>query len=169
MDGNDPSPTTAARGAPFRRVLRLLDDERVRFLIVGGFNTVFGYLAFAALELTVGRQLGYLFSLYASFLIASVVAFALHRRHTFRVHGTGNIVVDFLRFISVYVVALALNTLALPILVEVAGMSPLVAQALIVLVTTVTSYFGHKYFSFRRRRAEHESDATEMSSTKRLP
>jgi putative flippase GtrA len=32
------------------------------------------------------------------------------------------------------------------------GMSPLVAQALIVVVTTLTSYFGHKYFSFRRKK-----------------
>ena len=153
-DTGTPPALGPARRSPLRRALALLDDERVRFVIVGGFNTVFGYLLFALFQLTTGPYLGYFFSLYASFLVASIVAFLLHRRHTFKVHGTGNILVDFLRFISVYVVALTLNSIALPLLVEGADMSPLVAQAIIVIVTTVTSYFGHKYFSFRRKKAD---------------
>jgi putative flippase GtrA len=153
-DTETPPALRPARRPPLRRALALLDDERVRFVIVGGFNTVFGYLLFALFQLTTGPYLGYFFSLYASFLVASIVAFLLHRRHTFKVHGTGNILVDFLRFISVYVVALTLNSIALPLLVEGADMSPLIAQAIIVIVTTVTSYFGHKYFSFRRKKTD---------------
>ena len=77
----------------------------------------------------------------------------LHRRFTFCKHGAGNVVVDFVRFASVYVVSLAINTLILPLLVEVAGFDPLIAQAITVVVTTLVSYFGHKYFSFRRAKA----------------
>jgi len=167
MHGNTASRPTAGpvRRSPLRRALGLLDDERVRFVIVGGFNTAFGYLLFAFFQVTTGPYLGYFFSLYASFLIASIVAFLLHRRHTFKVHGTGNILVDFLRFISVYTVALALNSIALPLLVEGADMSPLVAQAIIVTVTTVTSYFGHKYFSFRRKKADAPARPEQTVST----
>jgi putative flippase GtrA len=149
------------RSSFFRRVFRVLQDERVRFVIVGGINTVLGYGLFVLFEVTTGPYLGYFFSLYASFFLASIVAFVLHRYYTFKVAGTGNAFVDYIRFLSVYIVALALNTVALPLLVEMVGMSPLVAQALIVVVTTLTSYFGHKYFSFRRKktvtveRAEH--------------
>jgi putative flippase GtrA len=131
-------------------VAALVADERVRFLVVGGINTVVGYLLFAALQLSVGHVIGYLGSLYGSYVLAVTLAFVLHRRFTFRVEGTGSRLVDFVRFASVYVVSLAANTVVLPLLVELARLDPLVAQAISVVVTTIVSYFGHKYFSFRR-------------------
>ncbi|PRY68921.1 putative flippase GtrA [Glaciihabitans tibetensis] len=129
---------------------RLLADERVRFVLVGGVNTVLGYGLFAAFYFSLGATIGYIGSLYASYAVAIVVAFVLHRRFTFRVNGTGNPAVDFLRISGVHAVALVVNTIALPVLVEYAQLDPLPAQALIVMVTTLISYFGHKVFSFRR-------------------
>ncbi len=136
-------------------IARLLDDERVRFILVGACNTVVGYGLFVVLQLLFGREVGYLGSLYISYVIAIALAFYLHRRFTFRVTGSGSVLVDFVRFVGVYVVALAVNTAALPLLVEVAHLNPLLAQAIIVAVTTLLSYLGHKYFSFRRRRHAH--------------
>lgn len=131
-------------------IRRLLADERVRFLMVGGFNTGFGYLLFVVIELLIGRHSSYFVSLYGAYLIAATVAFALHRRLTFQVHGTGSILVDFLRYQAVSFVALAVNSLALPALVEWVGLIPIVAQLFIVVLTTIISYVGHKFFSFRR-------------------
>ena len=140
---------------PAAIIRRLLDDERVRFLIVGGFNTVFGYALFVLFELTLGKVvggwIGDLVSLYASYAIATVVAFVLHRHYTYRVTGTGNVIIDYLRFVSVYIVALLVNTVALPLLVQFAHLPAIAAQGLIVVVTTLISYFGHKLFSFRRK------------------
>jgi putative flippase GtrA len=137
-------------------ITRLLADERVRFLIVGGINTVVGYAIFAVLQLTVGHRIGgaagYLLSLYGSYVLAIGLAFVLHRRFTFKVVSSGSKVLEFLRFSSVYVVSLAINTALLPALVELAGIPPLVAQALSVIVTTLVSYFGHRFFSFRKSR-----------------
>lgn len=133
-----------------RLARRLLADERVRFVLVGGINTVVGYGVFALLYLAVGHSIGYLACLYLSYAIAITVAFVLHRRFTFRVAASGRIAVDFLRFASVYVVALVVNTVALPLLVEVGHVHPLLAQAFALVVTTVLSYFGHKFYSFRR-------------------
>ena len=133
------------------RVRRLFDDERVRFLFVGGINTVFGYAVFVLLYLSAGRVVGYLGSLYLSYLIGVSLAFVLHRRVTFRAHETGgNSVVDFLRFASVYLVSLTINTIGLPLLVEFGHLPAIGAQAIMVVVTTMISYLGHKYFSFRR-------------------
>ena len=127
----------------------LIAREEFRFLVVGGINTVVGYALFALLQLTAGHVIGYLGSLYLSYALAVTLAFVLHRRFTFRV-TSGSVVRDFARFIGVYVVALALNTVVLPLLVELAGWNPLVAQAVCVVITTLVSYFGHKLFSFRR-------------------
>ena len=134
-----------------RGLYRVFNDERVRFILIGGLNTSVGYLIFVILELSFGRHLGYFFSLYGSFLLSSVSAFLLHRRVTFRVRGTEGVLRDFLRFLSVYTFALVINSIALPLLVELGAVPPLLAQALIVASTTLVSYFGHKFFSFRRR------------------
>lgn len=128
----------------------LLADQRVRFILVGGANTVVGYVLFVAFEVLVGATIGYLGSLYASYSISIILAFALHRRYTFGITGQAGIIVEFIRFASVYVVTLLINTALLPILVEVAGLSPVLAQAIIVVFATLVSYFGHKWFSFRR-------------------
>lgn len=141
-------------------ILRLVGDERVRFIIVGGINTVVGYVLFALFELTVGHAIGYLGSLYASYAIAVCFAFVLHRSFTFRIAGSQNVAAEFIRFASVYMVALAINTVALPILVELARLEPLVAQAIVVVVTTLLSYFGHKMFSFRRPSKEPDSESS---------
>jgi putative flippase GtrA len=144
---------------------RLRGDERVRFVIVGGINTVLGYGLFALFDLTVGRFVGYLACLFAAYAIATIVAFILHRRFTFQVGGTGSVVVDFLRFSVVYLVTLALNTIALPLLVELAQLAPLVAQAAITIVATALSYVGHKFFSFRRPTGSTDSELADARNT----
>lgn len=126
----------------------LLRDERARFVAVGAFNTVFAYGLFLLFEwLLDGR---YLASLAASYLVATLVAFVLHRRLTFGVSGRERMLADFLRFESVYVVMLVVNALLLALLVGVLGWPSWIAQALSLVVTTVMSYLGHKFFSFRR-------------------
>lgn len=140
---------------PAARLRELLADRRVRFLLVGGFNTVFAFLLFAALEATAGRALdragnlvaGSLVPLLGSYAVAILVAFALYRRLVYRVHG--HVLRDLGRFVSVYVVSITLNAVLLPLLVAV-GVPRLGAQALLVVLITVVSYVGHGRFSFRR-------------------
>ncbi|MEO5921593.1 MAG: GtrA family protein [Pseudolysinimonas sp.] len=139
--------------APAGPIRRLLADERTRFLLTGGINTVVGYGLFALVQWTVGHLIGYVASLLIAHLLASLLAFTLYRRYVFRVSGRW--FVDFLRFQTVYLLPLAANVVALPLLVAVAGLNVYLAQAMIVIVSTVVSYFGHKYFSFRRKRAVH--------------
>ncbi len=129
---------------------RLLKDQRVRFLLVGGFNTMIGFGLFVVIELVIGRHTSYWVSLYSAYAFGVVISFLLHRRYTFQVAGTGHFFLDFIRFQSVSLVALAFNTIALPLLVELGQLAPILAQAIVVGITTVTSYIGHKFFSFKR-------------------
>jgi putative flippase GtrA len=134
-----------------RRLLVLMGDQRIRFLAVGATNTVVGYLLFLAFNALVFERVpfGYLASLVLSYAIAIVLAFFLYRRFVFVVRG--NLLVDLLRFVSVYLVGIGINLVALPLLVELVHLPPFLAQAVILVVTTVVSYLGHRYFSFRRR------------------
>jgi len=119
----------------------------MRFLATGAFNTLFGYVVFAALILLV-PQLHYTISLVLAYVIAVLVAYVLYRRLVFKV--SGRFFRDLPRFVSVSLLALGLNLVLLPLLVAVGRVPVLLAQWLVVAVTAIASYIGHKHFSFRR-------------------
>jgi putative flippase GtrA len=128
-------------------LLRVVRDQRVAFLAVGAVNTVFGYLCFAGLLLLLGQS-RYLVALVCAYVIAVLFAFVLYRFLVFRVRG--HVLADLWRFSTVYLTSLAVNFVLLPLLVEFAHLRVLVAQALIVFVTSIMSWLGHKHYSFRR-------------------
>ena len=129
---------------------RVVRDQRVAFLLVGAVNTVVGYLCFAGLLLLLGQR-HYLAALVCAYVIAVLFAFVMYRFVVFRVRG--HVFSDLWRFATVYLSSLAVNLVLLPVLVELAGVPVLLAQALIVLVTAVISWAGHKHYSFRRTRS----------------
>ncbi len=133
-----------------KHVGAIVSDHRFKFLLVGGTNTVVGYVVYGALYQFVFRAvpLGYVISLVISYAISIVLAFYLYRRFVFKV--TGHVVRDFIRFVGVYAVAITVNIVALPVLVEFAHVPPLIAQLIVIVATTLLSYFGHREVSFRR-------------------
>lgn len=150
-----PPPQTSEPERSPGPLIRLVRDQRVVFLIVGGFNTVVGFGFFVVADFALGpivdawagKVVGTVAVLVASYIPSVLVAFTLQRRFTFKV--TGHVVRDFLRFQSVNAVSVLINAIALPIVVGL-GVPRVPAQAAIVVLTTVISYFGHRYFSFRR-------------------
>lgn len=126
----------------------LAGDQRVLFLIAGAFNTAFAFVVFALLEVTIGHATGYLTVLLVAHVLGVLEAFCVYRWMVFKVRG--NVLQDLVRFESVYLVALAVNAALLPLCVELVRMPVLLAQATIVVVTSLISFFGHRSFSFRR-------------------
>ena len=130
-------------------IKKLISDEKFRFLLVGGFNTFFGFFIFTGLTLTLQAvPHGYMVALVISQIVSNFVAFYLHRKVTFRLKG--QVVKDFIRFTMINIVSYVINLIVLPLLVTLAHLNPIVAQFLILIVTTVISFVGHKFFSFRR-------------------
>jgi putative flippase GtrA len=141
--------------APPGPLIRLLNDQRVAFLVVGVINTVVGFGIFVACSLSVGHLVEHRFGKVSASLVtlgiahvlAILFAFAMHRRFVFRVRG--QVLRDLVRFWSVYLTALGINLVVLPVLVEL-GLHRVAAQAIIIAASTLLSYFGHRHFSFRR-------------------
>jgi len=146
MSEESPPPGVSGPDGP---LLKLIKDRRVAFLVVGVINTVVGFAWFALFDATIGRLWGYMVTLLFAHVASVLCAFVLYRRFVFRVRG--HVWVDLGRFEMVYLTSLGINAVLLPILVEVADLQPLVAQALIVFVTTLVSYVGHSRFSFHRK------------------
>ncbi len=151
VTATQPEPPAGMKGSP-GPLLRLVRDQRIAFLLVGGINTVVGYGWFVLFEFTVGRFWGYLASLAFSHVFSVLCAFVLYRTFVFRVKG--HVLRDLGRFELVYLVSITINFIVLPILVQIGHMQPLLAQALIIVVTTLISYFGHRAFSFRRPKTD---------------
>jgi putative flippase GtrA len=130
---------------------RLLDRREVRFIIVGGVNTVVGYAVFVALEVWAFGEArwGYAASLVGSYIVGILVGYLLYRRYVFddRSRWTTSLP----RFVLTNLVTLALNGVILALLVELAQMPRLGAQIVALVVTVIASYAGHSLFSFRSR------------------
>jgi putative flippase GtrA len=112
----------------------------VRFLFVGGLNTLVGYLIFAALIL-VGLP------------VAAAVVFGTILGVLFNFFSTGAVVFQnasgrlLPRFLGVYVAQMGLNIAAMTGL-ESAGVHPLVAGAFVLPPLAVFTYFAMRRFVF---------------------
>jgi putative flippase GtrA len=130
------------------RLSTALSDQRVRFVIVGAFNTAFGAGLFVALHFTIEHSVGYLVVLTLTWVIAVLAAFMAYRYLVFRVRGS--FFLDLSRFSLVYLGLYLVNLAVLPLLVELAGLPVLLAQAATFPIVATVSYVGHHRFSFRR-------------------
>ena len=131
-------------------VRRLLADQKFRFLLVGGTNTVVGYAAFAVFDVVVFAHVehGHIIALFPAYAISILLAFVLYRRFVF--HVSGHVVRDFVAFLGVNGFAFVINLVLLTILVGIAKLPSLGAQALALGITVLISFFGHREVSFRR-------------------
>lgn len=118
----------------------------LRYLFVGTYNAVAGYLIFYLINFAFGHIFHYLAILGTSYLFSLTHAYVGQRWIVFRSKAKWKS--EYLRFLLVNLSAMALNAILLVIFVE-SGMGLMVAQAISVLIVTVLSYFGNRCFSFR--------------------
>lgn len=136
----------------------------VRYIVVGGFNTVFGYGIFALLT-WLFRGLGSYNYMYAAVLanvIAISVAFLGYKWFVFRTRG--NYLIEWIRCFGVYGSSALIGLAGLPILVPILRhvlhrpeKAPYIAGALLMIVTVLFSFFGHKNFSFKQKQIEEDA------------
>ena len=127
---------------------RAIESREVRFLLAGGWNTVFGLGVFAFLQLTVGDVIGYPAVLTISTVIAVLQSHLIQRRFVW--HSTLRYGTELLRFSSVYVVQYAANLALLALAVEVMELPVVPSQVAITAVLIVSSYVVHRFWTFRR-------------------
>lgn len=125
---------------------RLVGLQQVRYLLVAG-TTSLGYLGLVAAGLALGWH--YMIAIAVAQAITIACAFPAYRTLVFASRGPWR--TDFARFLSVWSSGMVAGFVATPLLVEVLGMPPLLAQVVAIVVVAVGSYLGHRYFSFRHR------------------
>jgi putative flippase GtrA len=134
-----------ALGLPVRFYLRR--REQLLYLVIGGWNTVFGYAVWALLQVLLGDRLHYLVIVLIAWPIAVLNAYLGYRYLVFR--SRGPILRELPRFSLVYAATLVVNLAVLPLALAVVPFNIYVVQAVFMMAVVVCSYLGHKYFSFR--------------------
>jgi len=134
-------------GSLVRWLTWLLARQKVRYLIAGWWNTAFGYGVYVGLIYLFHPRVHYMVIAVVGNVLAVTMAFATHKLFVFR--RTGNVLREYLKFYGVYGVTTVLGLLALPFSVEVLKINLYVAPLLMLAVSVVVSYFGHKHFSFK--------------------
>lgn len=129
---------------------------KTKFVLVGGWNTIFGYGVFCLLDTVFSylfstRYIAYMSAMVLGQIIAIVNAYIFHKYITFKstVKGKG-IIIEFFRFSMTYGVTFCLSLILLPSFVEIFHITPKISAAIIILICTIISYLGHSRFSFKR-------------------
>ena len=152
LDGLREHPTV---GRPIRFYFRR--REQLLYLVVGAWNTFFGYAVWATMQYLLGDTLNYLVIVAIAWAIAVLNAYIGYRFVVFRSHGP--VLSELPRFSLVYFFTLVANLALLPLALRVLPFSIYVDQALVLGVVIVGSYLGHKYYSFGRVRPTDASAA----------
>jgi putative flippase GtrA len=159
-DGAPPDPKAQGPFAAMRRVLP--SGEVIRFLLVGGFNTVFSialaYVFILPVELffpKLPRAAVTTIANYAALPIAITVAFLAYKWFVFRTHG--NYFKEWLKVFAVYGVSLPFPVIVIPVATSLFVHLHLTSRLVSLLALIANSgaiacysYFAHKKFSFKR-------------------
>jgi putative flippase GtrA len=129
--------------------------EQILYLIVGGWNTLFGYSVFAGLYYllhdVVGmpKVSGSMVALTLASIIGMMNNYVLYKIIVFRSHGS--VRRELPRFLVVYVVALTVNLAVLPVALHELPFNVYAVQAGFTVLIVVATYAANKYFSFASR------------------
>jgi putative flippase GtrA len=146
------SRVAATASRPVGLVLGLLKDQRVRYLLVGATATLVYYGIFAGLWLVSSGHVPYLAVAVIANLCTAVLTYPLYRVVVFRTVGPW-----FSSLVKFYVASLwglLFVFFGLPLLVELANVPVLVAQAIMLLCIPLINYQLNKTWAFSRKAAQ---------------
>lgn len=128
----------------------------IRFLLVGAWNTLFGYLVFLLFLFLLEkifnneRQI-YSLSIAFSHLISVINSFIFHKVVTFVSKQKGlEIVYEFRRFFNSYIITFLLNLSLISIQVELLSLNPRIAGAISLPIVTVVTFFLLSKYAFNK-------------------
>lgn len=135
------------------RVMRA-HREKLLYLVVGGWNTLFQYVSFSLLYYLLSGSLFSSAILFISYVLSSINGFLGFRYVVFQ--SRGHPLAEYVRFQVVYMPLLVVNLVALPLLLEYTPLNAYVVQAGFAVFSVIVGYLGNKYFAFRKHEEEPE-------------
>jgi putative flippase GtrA len=126
-----------------------LESKKIRYLLAGMWNTLFGYCVSVALYYALTKHLHLIFILVIANICAITMSFLTHKYFVFKTKGDWWS--EYIRSYLVYGSTALFGIVLLWITVDYLGVPFWFAQALIILLAVIGSYLGHKHFTFSKR------------------
>jgi putative flippase GtrA len=156
-------PVPGIHSGPPGPLMKIVKDQRVAFLLVGGANTGFSTGLFIVLALAFPEALSFIL-LTVSWTVSLVAVFFVYRKLVFRVKG--HVWLDLGRFALVNLTSLLLNIGLLSLFADLLKFPRIPTQLAITLLSVIISYFGHRHFSFRRKHSPGQPQTAPTTSKK---
>jgi putative flippase GtrA len=115
------------------------------FLLVGSANTLIGYGIFGLAYKALG--LNYNIALLIAYTLGVLIGYGNHRRVTFK--STSSHRQAFTRFVMTYLLIYGLNAGLLIGFSELAGLDPLIGQAISLVLVTIISFVVQRTWVFK--------------------
>ena len=122
-------------------------SDKIRFVLVGGFNAGISYIIYSLICLIAGEQY-YQASLATAWVVSSVVSFTTQRCFVFNVEG--NLIKQYLKCCTTWVFSYIINATLLEIFVQKLQINVYVSQILATGICAIFTYILFKTFAFRR-------------------
>lgn len=126
----------------------MIKSEKLRYLLVGGWNTVFGYLTGVSLFMMLGQHLHIVLIAIMSNVIAISMSFITYKLLVFKTCGKW--ISEYLKCYLVYGANALFGIFLLWLLVDYFFFNIWLAQGAIIAMTVIFSYLMHKRFTFKR-------------------
>ncbi len=145
--------------SPWARLTRHIPPGQfARYLVVGVWNTAFGYATFAFFTAILDKVVpqSYMLASVLASIINISVSYLGYKWFVFKTKG--NYLREWIRCVGVYGGNILFGLAILPLMVyalrhyaHMQRQAPYVAGAILTFVTVLVSFFGHKHFSFKAK------------------
>lgn len=127
-----------------------IEEKKLRFLIIGGVNTLFGICAFSTLYyLLQNLHLHYLIILFIAQLIAINFSYFSNKLLVFQTEG--NFRNEYPKFFFYQMLVFILNLGPFAALVEITEVHPIIVQIFLTCLTVLISYIYYNRFTFVKK------------------
>jgi putative flippase GtrA len=126
-----------------------LTSDKTRYLLAGGWNTLFGYCLGVSLYTLLSPSLNTVLIAVLANIIAISMSFLTYKLFVFRTKG--HWMREYLRSYVAYGGTAVLGIFLFWFLIDTLNVSIWLTQFFTIAITAAFSYFAHKYFTFRRK------------------
>ena len=117
--------------------------QKLRFLMVGGWNTLFSFFLFV---LIFAKLQNYKLTLVISHLISVLQSFLTFKIFVFK--SKGNFLKEYIKINIVYLIYFIINFILLFVAIQILGIYAVTAQLFITAIMVTLSYLMNKHFTF---------------------
>jgi putative flippase GtrA len=130
------------------KIFKILEDEKIRYLLAGTSNTVCGYFLVVGAYIWLEKWMNIIYISILANILGITISFLTYKIFVFRTPG--NWLKEYLKIYLVYGLTAIIGTLLLWLFVASFGINIWLGQGMVLICAFSFSFFLNRYFTFKR-------------------